>query len=208
MFNKTQIFNLALSSLFLTKRISDAETDNSAENIQLSSVWDISLNSALQEMDLDSTSMTKVLELVLENPDNFWAYAYKYPNDCAFLRRIVSCEVIDDNETTIDRKTQMIDYNGDIIKCIMTNQSQASVEYISNKIPLSSLSAEAATFIALKLALNAAPLITGKNSDQVIKQLSARYTMALMSAKSKDLQETSIYQHESMVSEFVKARMS
>lgn len=204
MYDKTKIFNLALSALYLQKRLSNADTDNSTEALTLNNLWETAFFSALQEMDLDSTSSTKELELVTLDPNKFWKYAYKYPTDCKFLRRIVSCYVTDDEYTNIDRKIEIMDGQ----KVILTNQQEAMIEYISSNVPMASLSAEAALFISYKLAKLATPLIVGKNSQEVMKTLERNYQMALLDAQEKDALETTIYQPEWMKSGLAKARLS
>jgi hypothetical protein len=204
MFDKTKIFNLALAALFLQKRISNAETDTSTETLSLGVVWDTALQSALQEMDLDSTSQSFALELISTDPNELWLYAYKYPADAVLIRRIVSSMVTDDSLDRINFKTQLL--NGQ--KVIMTNQQEAFVEYISKDTPIDTLSAEAVYFIALRLAKLAAPLVVGTNSKNVISNLNESYTMALLDAQRKDSMETHVYQPEWARSEFAKARLS
>jgi hypothetical protein len=204
MFDKTKIFNLALAALFLQKRISNADTDQSTETQTLQTFWDTAYWSALQELDLDSTSSRKPLELVKDNPNTFWRYAYKYPSDCIFLRRIVSTNLTDDQESKIDLRVELFENQ----KCIMTNEQFAEVEYISKDVPLSTITAEAALFISLKLAKLSVPLIVGTNSAAVMKSIDESYVKAILDAQRKDSNETTIYQPEWMRSEFAKARMS
>lgn len=204
MYNKTKIFNLALAALFLQKKIADADTDTSQETKVLETNWESAFFIGLQELDLDSTSTSKALELISEKPNTFWDYCYKYPTDCAFLRRIVSELVTDDTESFIDKKIQILDGE----KVILTNEPQAYIEYIPNTITAEHLTAEAAVFISLKLARMSTPLIVGKNSQMVIQMIDQRYEEALMTAKKKDNLETSIYQPEWTRSEFAKERLS
>lgn len=207
MYSKTQIFNLALSALFLQKTVSDSETDTSKEATILRSHWDAAWNIGLQELDTDSIAVTESLELLAEAPDSNWDYVYKYPNNCAFLRRIVpelGGQVTDDTIDAIDRKISR--YSGN--KAIFTNEINAKAEYIPNDISPDDLNAEEALFIAYKLARLCLPLIIGKDSDNVAKLLESRYEQAHLDARAKSAKETSIYQEEWQRSEFVKHRLS
>lgn len=204
MWDKTKIFNLALSALFLQKRISNSETDTSNECLTLNNLWDTSFLTTLQEMDLDSTATTAVLELIETDPNDHWQFAYRYPVNCAFLRRIVSPYVTDDEETAIDRKIQML--NG--VKVILTDEQEASAEYIPFDLQIQDLNAEAVTCISLRLARSAAPLIVGKTADNVMRAMEFKYQEAMAEAKRKDSLESSIYQPEWMRSTLVKARLS
>jgi hypothetical protein len=204
MWDKTKIFNLALSALFLQKRISNSETDTSTEALTLNNLWDTSFQIMLQEMDLDSTAMTADLELLEVDPNEDWTYAYRYPVNCAFLRRIESGVITDDEETSVDRKVQMLDG----VKVIFTDKQNARAEFIPYDINIGDLNAEAVLCISLRLAQSAAPLIVGKNSENVIRSIEMRYEKAIIEAKRKDASETSIYQPEWMRSTLVKARLS
>jgi hypothetical protein len=207
MYDKTGIFNLALSALFLQKKISDSETDVSKETLVLRSHWDAAWNIGLQELDTDSIAVTESLELLATAPDSNWDYAYKYPNNCAFLRRVVpelGGEVTDDTLSVIDRKITR--YSGN--KAIFTNEINAKAEYIPNDINPDDLNAEEALFIAYKLARMCLPLIIGKDSDNVAKLLEARYEQAHLDARAKSGKETSIYIEDWQRSEFVKHRLS
>lgn len=207
MYSKTGIFNLALSALFLQKKIADSETDTSKETLILNAHWDIAWNTGLQELDTDSISVTEALELIDETPDVHWQFAYKYPENCAFLRRLVpqdGGELTDDELSRIDKKISR--FMGE--KAILTNEASAYAEYIPNDISPDDLNAEEALFIAYKLARLCLPLIIGKDSDNVAKLLEARYEQAHLDARAKSAKETSIYSPDWQRSEFVKHRLS
>ena len=204
MFDKTKIFNLALAALSLQKRISNADTDSSTEALTLNVYWDLAFNSALQEMDLDSTSTSKASELVEENANEYGSKAYLYPTDCVLLRRIKTGNLTDDEESKEDLRVEI--YEGQ--KVIMTNKDAAEIEYISKDVPFSTLTAEAAHFISLRLAKLAIPLVAGTNKKDVLATLNEACNMALLDAQRKDRIESSIYQPEYAKSALVKARLS
>ncbi len=204
MYNKTDIFNLALSALYLQRRIADSETDTSNETKILQLHWKAAFYGGLTDLDLDATSTTAALGLLSEDPDDFWDYAYYYPADCVFLRRIVSDRLTDDTESFVDFKVARIGAE----QVILTNQSEAKAEYITSNTLPQDLSIEAALYIAYKLARMALPLIIGKDSKNVATDLEAKYRQAFLDAAAKGAKETNIYQAEWSRSEFVKARLS
>lgn len=204
MYNKTDIFNLALSALYLQKKIADSETDTSNETKTLQTHWKAAYWGGLADMDLDHTSITAPLALVEEEPNSLWKYAYTYPADCVFLRRIVNTRTTDDLETKIDRKVGI--HEG--AKVIFTNEYDAELEYISSDVLPQDLTVEAAMYIAYKLAMLAMPLIVGKDSEEVAKTLTLLKAQSFADAVAKDAKETNIYQPEYARSEFAKARLS
>ena len=203
-YSKEKIFNLALNALLLSRQVINAETDKSNEAVVLRSNYDAAFNSTLEDLDLDSTSSAIVLELAQKNPNHLWAYAYKYPSDCAFLRRIRSCVETDDRYTHIPKRVGMLGAQ----KMIFTNQEDAVAEYISSAITLASLSATAGLCVAYRLASMSAPLITGKGARALIADIDLKYVRFKGEAQEQDARENFNFTDERQMSEFVKERTS
>lgn len=204
MYTKAKMFNLALGALLLTKQIANTDNDPSMENRVLNLHWDSALGSALSDMDLDSTSSQANLELVSVRPNNLWGYAYKYPTDCAYFRRIQSCIVKDYRDSKIAMRIGVFAN----LKVIFTNVETAIGEYISKDLPLSTLSDSAAMVIAHRLAILSAPLIVGKGSTTIKKELENRYTLLRLEAQEADRMENLSYESDEAQSEFVRVRLS
>lgn len=202
MYTKAKIFNLALGALLLNKRIADVDTDTSVENMTLNVHYDTAFRATLQDLDLDGTSTQKILELIEEEPTDLWLFAYKYPTDCAFFRRIQS-EVLKDGRTTQIKKRIAI-HNG--VKAIFTNQEDAIIEYISHDISLTLLSASAGLAVAYKLAMLASPLISGKGAGPLRKEIQGLYLISKAEAQEHDRMENSDFDSDNEMSEFVEAR--
>ena len=205
--NKTRIFNLALQELFLQKRITDADTDDSTEAFTLRVQWDFMYSIALSELDLTSTSETKILELIAENPTKNWRYAYRYPNDSALARRIPTCNVRDDKYDEIDMTVQLFTFNDSKMRVIMTNKPDAEIEYISTNVPADTLTPEAAKYIACRLAQESIPLAVGENSKSVQASIEKNLVKNLIAAQRRDRLETKVFEPEWQQSGFVRARM-
>jgi len=203
-YTKAQIFNLALGALLLQRRIIDPDTDNSNEAKVLQTHWDAAFRSTVEDLNLDSLSTEKLLELIEENPTDQWLYSYRYPPDCAFFRRIKS-EVVVDNRSTHIPKRVAIKNNE---KCIFTNRSHAVAEYISINVQLVHLSPSAGLAIAYKLAMLSAPLVTGKGANELIQKITEKYVIAKADAQKKDKLENEVFNPEFVDSEFVDARLS
>ena len=203
MYDKADIFNLALGALLLSRRITDTETDRSNECTVLNTHYEAAFAATLEDLDLDSTSSQVTLELIEEEPNELWLYAYRYPSDCAFLRRLQSAQVMDDRESRILLRTTM--HDGE--KAIYTNQQDAIAEYISRDINIGSLSAMAGLCVAYKLAVLSAPLITGKGAATLRKEIKEEYIRLKADAKEHDKNENFNYVDERLQSEYVKARL-
>lgn len=204
MLSKEDIFNLSLGALLLERRIVNAENDDSKEARILRTHWRPAFSSTLADLDLDATSSKVVLEKIADDPLPYWKYAYKYPSDCAFFRRIRTCVRMDNRYTHIDKEVSMLGN----VKAIFTNQEQAIGEYISTGIQITSLSVPAAMAVAYRLALLSAPLITGKGASDLRKELRDAFTLMKADAEEQDQRENFVFEHPVETSEFVAERMS
>lgn len=203
-YTKVQIYNLALGALLLTRRVNDLDADQSTEAKVLNTHWDVAFSSTLEDLDLDATSSLKTLEFSVANPTTQWLYGYKYPTDCAFMRRIVSSVLKDTRSTQIPRRIATINGN----KLILCNEDSAVAEYISTDVPLSSLSANAGLAVAYKLAMLSSALIAGKGANKVKEDISKMYLLARSDAQEHDRQENANFDDDATISEFVEARTS
>jgi len=204
-FTKIKIYNIALSALLLSRQIIDIDTDPNTNEINvLNTFWDVALESTLQDLDLDSTSQPITLELLEALEDEPWEYAYKYPNNCLFLRRIQSGMVTDVRSTHISKRTGIHDGQ----KVIFTNESQAVAECVPKDVPLEALNAMAGMAVAYRLAILSAPLIVGKGAKALKRDIETYYALAKSEAQETDSLENFNYEAEWQRSEFVEARLS
>jgi hypothetical protein len=204
MATKVQIYNLALSALLLTKEIEEIDTDTSNEVRILNLHWNLAFESTMQDLNLNSIKSKIPLELIEELDDTYnWTYAYRYPSNCIFLKRLVSCARVDSIRTAIDK--EIGEYEGE--KAVFTDEVEAVAECITNNFPITMLNPMAALAVAYKLAMLSAPLITGKGARALKESLKLDYVMAKSDAQETDHYENQNFEHESVRSEFVAARM-
>ncbi len=207
---KAQIFNLALGALLLQRTIVNTETDQSNECSVLNTHWDVALDKTLADLDLDATSTQAVLALNHdftedEDPEiTLWDYAYTYPDDCVKFRRIQSEVTTDNRYTHIKKRTQIFDD----VKVIFSNEIDAIAEYITNEVPLSTLSADTGMAIAYRLAHLSAPLIVGKGATELRKEIWGKYLVAKAEAQENDIVENFSFEEDDISSEFVAVRTS
>lgn len=206
-FTKVEIYNLTLSALLLAEEVIDIETNKSNNISILNRFYNVALWSTLQDLDLDSLSQPIILELLAElteDESQVWDYAYKYPSNCAFLRRIESGVVTDNKSTQIAKRVAI--YDGQ--KAIYTNEYQAVIECIPKDVPLEAMSAMAGMALVYKLAFLSAPLVVGKGAKSLRKELKEDYVIAKLEAQETDSRENFNYEPEFLRSEFVEERIS
>lgn len=206
MSTKATVYNLTLSSLLLSKEVTNPDTDTGNEVRVLNMWYDIALESTIKDLDLDGLSSNATLELITELFEGPWKFAYKYPTNCAKFRRIKSNFLTDNNRTHIAKRVAMYTV-GTPQKAIFTNEYLAVAEYIPKDISLAALSPMAIVALSKRLAVLAAPLITGKGAARLIQELEQGYVIAKMEAQEDDKEENFNYEDDSTRSEFVAARM-
>ena len=190
-------------ALLLSKRITNADTDQSVEAENLRTLWDTALEAFLQEADLDETSTTVKLTLLAENPNDKWNYAYLYPSNCAFFRRIESGLVRDTKDSMVLKAVGVL--NGK--KVIYTNKEQAYAEIVTEDF-LVVLSANSAQALAHKLAWYALPLITNASDPVALsKSIESRYNLFKSLAQEKDARENYRPDSDEEVSDISRARL-
>lgn len=204
MYTKAKIFNLALGALGLNKQIIDVDSDTSRENLVLKVHYETALRAALEDMDLEATASQKTLELITQEPNVLWLYAYKYPSNCTFFRRIQSGVVKDTKSTRI--KYTIKNHNG--TKAIYTNEANAVGEMITDDFNLSLLSSNAGLAIAYKLAWLSSSLIAGKGASAIKATIEKSYALALGNAQEHDQNENQQFDDPEVQSEFVEERIS
>lgn len=209
---KAKIYNLALGALLLQRQVVNPETETSNEAKVLNQVWDTAFESALADMDLNGTASHATLELLVDfrniphdqRPVSHWHFAYKYPPTCAFFRRIKSHQVIDDKSSHIPKVIGIYEQQ----KVIFCNKPKAIAEFVPKDFPITALSASASYAAALRLAIMASALVTGKGSKPLIESLEKRYMQAKGEAQAQDSRESFFFQTEATMSEFVEERVS
>lgn len=203
MYSKAKIFNLSLGLLLLTRDIKNPETDKSNECKVLNTHWDAAFSSALEDMDLDATSSEINLTLITRDPNTNWAFAYRYPDKCAFFRRIQSTVDRDNRSTHVLRKVRI--YNG--VKAIFTNEAEAIAEYIPTDLHISILSPNAGLCVAARLAELSSALIVGKGAKDLRNEIVAKYAMFKAQAQAHDKKENFNFEGFEEESEFVQTRL-
>src|SRR5690606_25121463 len=83
------IVNRALARIGSSKQIANVETENSREAISARLVFDDERDYVLRDFPWPFATAYRTLALVSEAPNGDWGYAYRYPSDCLYVRRIV-----------------------------------------------------------------------------------------------------------------------
>jgi len=197
-------FNFTINALGLTKRINDADSDDSTEAMNLRDLWDAAVESFLQEVNLSETNEIVSLTLVATDPNDNWAYAYAYPSGAALVRRILSGLRIDNNESRVEYEKGI--YDGQAV--LFTDKVDAEAEVAKEDNLFIGLSANGALALAYKLAYLAQGLIlTSQDPVKLEQSLLAKYERFKSLAQVKAGLESHIYEDDMRVSTHSYVRM-
>ena len=84
-----QICNLALARIQVLQQISSLNPpDNTPAGLACATVYDFCRQECLHDFPWGWASKYVALTLVATNPNREWTYAYQYPTDCLFIRRL------------------------------------------------------------------------------------------------------------------------
>jgi hypothetical protein len=205
MYNKTKIFIYALQALGLTKRINDADSDDSTEAMNLRDMWDVAVESFLQEVNISELNEIVSLTKVADEPNDQWAYAYAYPNNVALVRRIMSDFKVDNHLTRVEYIKGV--HNGEAV--LFTNRKDAKAEVAKATNLFVALSANTALALSSKLAFLAMGLIqTSQDPIKLEQSILLKYEKFKSLAQTKENLESHIFQDDAQVSTHSAVRMS
>lgn len=202
MVDKVVIYNIALNALLIDYQTTDPDNDKHKAVRSLRSMYPLALSKTLSDLDLTRSATRYKLELTNKKHPH-WQYVYKYPSNCAKLRRIVSPFPVDNFNSRIPFATETIDG----IDTVCTNESDAYAEIQSNTTNLSVLNPSAAIAVGYQLAYLSTALIAGKSSRQLKESIKNDYIIHKSEAMEDDLNENVDSTTDEFKSEFVQARI-
>lgn len=202
MFSNTDIANMALSHIGVTRYIEDIDHDNSKEAQVIRRFYDQSRKFALSSNDWTFARKNQVLALLADETDPNWQYVYKMPIDCLEPRRMVQPFLpqyngihqaypgMELNEQVLPDKLK-VPYvkgvaNDNSTRTILTNIEEAQLQYTANIDNINLFSSPFVDVLAYRLAMYICVPLTA--TPQLLQTLEANYSMIISSAAAQDSQ--------------------
>lgn len=198
MSSKTQIANLSLLRNGVTKFIANVDTEDSKEAKAIRLAFDDERDFVLRDFPWPWARKFATGQLVLGSstaPASLeWTFAYRYPSDCLYLRRLVlgtaqtrvvwtdaarPVAVADPPPFTLGRDDQG--------RLIYTNQDLAELEYTSRVTDPEEFDSMFVSMLAWKLASMTAPFFS-RMADQAAKAMQM-YEIEKTKAQARALNE-------------------
>lgn len=200
MSSSTEICNLALSHLGVSKEIQNLDTDKSQEATACRRFYEASRDEVLEDFPWPFAEKRVSLNLVSENPTTDWLYSYQYPSDAVRINRIPSGIRNDTQSTRIPFKI----VHGDSGNLIYTDQKDAEFIYTKRVTDVGRYTAKFRMALSFKIAGYIAARVTGGDPFKLRKEANTSYKLVLEEAQANVLNE----QQDEVVpdSEFISAR--
>lgn len=198
--SKTEICNLGLFHIGVGIQIANIDTEKSNEATVMNRIYDTTLDEVLRDGYWPFASTIQSLALVSTQPNNEWAFAYRYPSDCLKVRRILSGVRNDTHQSRVPYKI-IQDSQGLLI---LTDMSLAQIEYtVRTSNPLLMPSDFVMAF-SLRLGSYAAPHMTGGDPFKMGDKALQIYQMSVVKAQANAINEEQVDQEPD--SEFIRGR--
>ena len=200
MASKTEIANLALSHLAVDKEIANLETESSKEASSARRFYDTARDMILRDFSWPFATKIAALSLIEEEPNTEWAFSYRYPTDCLYLRRILS-GVRNDSRDTRAPYREAQDDAGIII---FTDEDDAQAEYTVKTDNPQIYPPDFTLAFSYLLASLMAPRVTAGDPYKLGQRALAMYQA--MKAKAENTARNEEQAEEEPDSEFIRAR--
>jgi len=204
MSTKNEIANMAIAHLGIGKDVTDITSDTSAEAKTLNKFYTAAQEATLR--DFDWPFATKIATLALDGSGvptevEDWTYAYTYPADCLKLRKIRTPHWRTDTYDT--RVPYRIIYKTGT-PLIYTDAVTPEAEYTLAVTTESDYPEDFALAFSYRLAMLAAPRVTGGDMGNLVQNIQSMYQFHLALARQNASNEagTDVLPD----SEFIRAR--
>lgn len=200
MSSKVEIVNMALSHLAIGKEISNLESESSEEARTARRFYDIARDTTLRDFPWPFATKIAALSLIETEPNTEWAFSYRYPTGCVYLRRILSGLRNDSRDTRAPYRLAQ-DESGQII---YTDGEDAQAEYTVKADNPQFYPADFMLAFSYLLAALMAPRLTGGDQFKLGAQAWRLYQAMTGKAVSRAFNEEQA--EEEVESESIRAR--
>lgn len=208
--SNTEIANLALGHIGISRPIGNMDTERSVEAQSCRTFYDVVLDDLINEIPWSHCKKFANLQLVSGSASapvsSEWIYAYRYPPDCLQFIRIVSYR--GNNDTRQSRVPYTIAAD-DVGQLIYTNWPTSSLitpqcQYTFRNANVQQFPPNFVMAFSLGLALRILPMVSAGDPNNVSPKIAAEFTKVMKNAADANVNEEQ--RPEEPQSEFIRAR--
>ena len=183
MATKIEIWNMALSHLGISKEVASV-TERSKEAEACNRFYDTCVEALLTDHSWPFATKYDTLALIESDPNDEWAYSYRYPTDCFFFRKILSGTRNDTLATEIPFEVAK-DASG---RVIFTDAVDAQGKYTVT-VDESFFTSDFILTLSYRLAYYIAPRVTAGDPFKLGPQMMQKYQFELSRSTSNAFNE-------------------
>ena len=196
----TAICNMALSHLGVGTEIADLETESGEEAAACRRFYVVARDAVLRDFPWPFATKMATLALIETDPNDEWAYSYRYPTDSLSVRRIISGVRNDTRQSRVPYKIGQ-DSSGLLI---YTDTEDAEMEYTVRMTDPSRYPPDFTTALSFLLASYIAPRLTAGDPFKMGNRAVEFYNVSI--EKAQALAENEEQPEEAPDSEFIRGR--
>lgn len=196
----TDMAQMALSHLGSGKTISNIETEQSDEARALRTFQDTALEHVLRAVPWSFATQIEELALVEEDPNDEWAYSYRYPTDALMIRKIQSGLRTDSRQSRVPYRIAQDDSG----RVIFTDIEDAIAEVTVNETDSSLYPADFVLAFTYYWAFLVAPRVTKGDPFKLKNEMFELYKLHISYAFANSMNEDQ--PDQPVESEFIRTR--
>lgn len=200
MSTKTEILNMSLSHIAISKLVANFDTEDSVEAKAGRLFFDIARDNTLGDFSWSFTTVIEALALIEEEPNTEWGFAYQYPSTCLKIRRVLSGIRNDTRQTRIPYRIT----RGASGKTIWVDSEDAQIEYTVRVPDPQTYTTYFTMALSLYLAHLMAPTLTAGDRNKLGKRALDLFAWEITRAQATDANEQQ--DEEEVNSEFIRSR--
>lgn len=185
MASETEIANLALAHCGSGKQLSNLDTDSSDEASVCRQFFELSRDQVLRDYSWPFATKFRVVSLIEEEPNDEWDFSYRIPTDCLKIRRVLSGQRRDTNDTRVPYKVAADD-SGLLFYCDIED---AEIEYTMRQDDPLFYPPDFTMALSYKIAFYIAPRVTAGDPFNLQQKFMQMYQMEMDRAAKNAVNE-------------------
>jgi hypothetical protein len=198
--SKTEICNIAMAHLGTGDEIGNIDTESSEEASACRRVYETALDETLRDFDWPFATRIAAAQLIEDDPNDEYAYSYRYPSNCIRIVRVLSGMRNDTRQSRVTYKIAS-DSSG---RLFYTDMDEAEIEFIFRETNPLLYPAGFVMALSLKIAYLTAPRLTKGDPYGMKAALLREYELTLDKERARSSNEEQV--DELPDSEFVRMR--
>ena len=200
MSSSTEICNLALGHVGVSKSIANVETENSTEANSCRRFYDLAVSFLQRDFPYAVHTVEAALGLVQEDPNTEYQYEYQYPSDCQKINFLLSGQRNDTRQSRPHYKLT----SGTTGTLLWTDIQDACMDYQVIETDTGRFNADFVLTLSYKLAELIAPTVTGGDPFGLGGRSKANYEEVKSTTMANSINEEQDEEHPE--AEFIRAR--